>query len=236
MRELVAGVYYLPLISANVYLIQGRQGFTLVDTGVKGAHRNIQQQLKAYGWSLSQIKRVIITHAHPDHMGSLPEVLKASQAEVWIHALDAPVLRGEKALADTLPKRSSLSPWDAVMGVLGGRGRPVAVQVDRELSKHELLPEVRDGVQVVHLPGHTAGQIGLFLTVERLLIGGDVMMNLPWGLTRPMRAFSSNWQQVNHSIGRVDSLRIKGLCLGHGPPILKHAEKQVAQLRRRCKS
>src|SRR5664279_4283521 len=94
MSELVPGVYLVDRVSlpgrpstVNVSLLVSGDGTaTLVDAGFPGIAEQLDAALAEAGISASAIRRVIITHHHPDHTGGLPEVVAATGAEVWAHS------------------------------------------------------------------------------------------------------------------------------------------------------
>lgn len=211
----------------NSYFIDGPDGsLTLVDTGSGPTFIDkVEQALQSVGKSWADVRRILITHEHYDHHGGLAEAQRRVNAVTYAHRLGAPIIRGEK-IAD-MPAPDHLRGLNRFLAT---RVKPPAVEparVDRELSDDEVLDEIAPGAQVVHLPGHAYGQIGLWLPEERTLIGGDVMMNLPWGLSVPIKFVSPDWQAVHASIRRVAGLQAKTLCLGHGPALVGDAAARI---------
>jgi glyoxylase-like metal-dependent hydrolase (beta-lactamase superfamily II) len=150
MVQIITGVYLLSSFlgigawGANVYLLVD-DDLTLVDTGLPGRADLILEQIEELGYSPSDIKRIIITHYHADHTGSLAALKRATQAEVIAHPADAPYIDG------TLPQPGPARPqW---------------------LSKLPIL----DGIKILHTPGHTPGSICLYLQSKDLLIAGDLL-------------------------------------------------------------
>jgi glyoxylase-like metal-dependent hydrolase (beta-lactamase superfamily II) len=234
MKEILTGIYLLSLGGAvNVYFLKAKDGFTLIDAGMKGDEKRIAKALKKIGGNFSDIKRIIITHAHPDHVGALPELIRLSGAPVWIHELDTPVLRGEIDLLATASELKTLKLSDRLitqlLRAMSGGSQPNA-KVDHELKDGEALNDVYPGLEVIHLPGHSAGQIGLWLEPERFLIGADTMMNMPWGLTMPGRGLSSDWETTKKTVHKLAQKNIKTLCLGHGQPLLDNAAARISAL------
>jgi glyoxylase-like metal-dependent hydrolase (beta-lactamase superfamily II) len=228
MKQLTAAVFGVltQFNGLNGYLIRGADGFTLVDAGLKGFDRAVKQALSQLGGSLNDLKRIVITHAHPDHVGALPSLQQQVNATTYAHRLDAPVIRGDWPMA--YPKLEELGALSRfVLGRMQGNSLAPA-RVDVELSDGQTLDEVATGAQVIHLPGHTHGQIGLYLPEEKTLIGGDVLMHLPWGLTLPLRPASPDWNGVKASIRKAAELPLENLLLGHGAPILGGAQARLS--------
>ena len=212
---------------SNCFIIQGEEGLSLVDTGGANSAERIIKTINQAGYDIHDLKRILITHAHSDHIGSLADLQQRTGAEVWAHELEAPVIEGQVVPESVLPE--DLNSIDRWMLKMGGSELPTC-NVHRSLRAAEAIPEVHQGLEVVHLPGHSAGQIGFWLPRESLLIGGDVMMNIMGRLTQPFRAFTPNLSESRKSIVKVSKLQLKTLALGHGPVIDKQADKKIAKL------
>ena len=233
MKTLIKGVYQLDLGKANVFLLEAKESLALVDTEVVGAKARLETALQKNGLALRDIRHILVTHAHVDHVGGLREVQEATGAEVWAHRLDAPfVVKGEHP---PYPERSQLSLFDRIIGAMiqsfVGDEQPPA-PVHHEVEEGDVLSEIREGLRVIHLPGHSPGQVGFWLEPERVLIGGDVAMHLlPW-LHLPLGAYTPDMEEAKRSIRKVATLKPHTLGVGHGAPLVGNAEAKVARLAR----
>ncbi len=231
MQQISDNVYGIltKLSYLNYYVIINGDAVTVIDVGVsKGDAARVEKELTAHGYTLDQVKHILITHNHPDHVGGLAVLQARTNATLCVHRLDAPQVRGEEnqrvAHLEELGFFTRMMAKQMMKAPL-----PPPARVDKELQDDDKLDDVLPGLTVVHLPGHSYGQVGYWLPEKRLLIGGDVMMRMPWGLRMPLRAPSPDWNAAKRSIKRVADMDVDILCLGHGQPYLGGA---VAHIRK----
>ena len=91
-KQIAPNVYEIPLGNVNAWLID-QDGLTLIDTGVPGSADKILAAARELGKQPSDIRNIIATHGHPDHIGSLAALKRATGAKVYAHPLDAPIIR-----------------------------------------------------------------------------------------------------------------------------------------------
>lgn len=220
LKQLTPHVYVIPsrFGYVNMYLIINSEQLTLIDTGLAGDADLIENVLQEAGYTWEHVQHILITHAHPDHIGALAAVQQRTNAHTYVHRLDAPVTRGEDA--QVLANPDSLSGLDKFMySMVSNAPQTQPARVDTGLQDGDTLDAIINGLQVVRLAGHSYGQVGYYLPDEGILIAGDVVMNLPFGITKPFRFVSPDWDAVHESIQRVIDLNPQILALGHGAPI-----------------
>lgn len=145
----------------NVYLVEEDDGLTLIDTALPRSGKAIRAAADGLG---RPIRRIVLTHAHGDHVGSLDELADALPGvEVLISARDARLLAKDKRL-DAGEERGKLRG-----GFPGARTRPTGT----------LTPGERVGsLEVVANPGHTPGHVALIDTRDRTVFCGDTFSTL----------------------------------------------------------
>jgi glyoxylase-like metal-dependent hydrolase (beta-lactamase superfamily II) len=110
-RQVAPGVDRLGDTDVSFYLVDHPDGLVLVDAGLPGHLPQLREHLADSGHALSDIRAVLLTHAHPDHTG-LAGPLQEAGAEIWIHEQDAPILSGGPRTAMRLAKpERSLLPY-----------------------------------------------------------------------------------------------------------------------------
>lgn len=228
MQPIVEKVYGVPGMSVGrIYVITGKDGLTVIDSSLspKTAEK-LEPQLKTMGLELKDIKNILITHAHPDHIGGLAELQRVTNARTAIHRRDAPVVRGEAPAIRPTPDQVEGIGWK-LMAALPLNPPITPARVDLELKGGDILDDILPGLEVIELHGHSPGQVGYWWPEKRLLIGGDVMMHMPWGMTLPIPGVTPDMAEAKRSIRKVAEMDIDILCFGHGAPLLGHAAAQI---------
>jgi glyoxylase-like metal-dependent hydrolase (beta-lactamase superfamily II) len=221
MHKILEGVYGVQGLGVGrVYVITGGDGLTLIDASVEGAERGIARELARMNYALKDIRRILITHAHPDHSGALAALVKASGAQVYAHALEGPIVRGAQPVG--YKETAFMRAFSRLLGI---RGMPPA-QVDRTIAEGDTLPEVLPDLQVIEAPGHTAGQIAFYSPSRKLLFCGDAMTHFG-RLGLPLAPFTSDMAEAKRSVKKLAALVVETLCFGHGAPIVRNASAQL---------
>jgi glyoxylase-like metal-dependent hydrolase (beta-lactamase superfamily II) len=189
----------------NAYLVEEDDGLTLIDTTIA---RSANAILKAAGGR--PIKRIALTHAHVDHVGSLDELAeKLPGVEVLISTRDARFLAGDK----------SLDPGEE-RGKLRGGYPQVKTTPTRTFEAGERI----GSLEVLASPGHTPGHVSFLDTRDRTLYAGDAFSTLGgvattakvnWRFPLPAKA-SWDYPTALESARALRALDPARLAPGHG--------------------
>ncbi len=216
--EIIDGVHVIDLGMVRAYLYQEAGRLTLIDTGLATNAGAIVEVIEGLGRKTTDLRQIVVTHYHVDHIGSLAELAERSGAQVMVHALDAPVVRGEQPEEETILSELE-KPYAEEIRKQLVLARPCAV--DRELADGDEI-DVDGGVRVVHVPGHTRGSIAVFAPERRALFVGDAAARMPDGRLI-VGVFNVDPEQTRASFRRLAELDFDAAFFGHGAPMDKDA-------------
>jgi glyoxylase-like metal-dependent hydrolase (beta-lactamase superfamily II) len=225
MKRISNNIYQISLGWVNVFVIEDN-GLTLIDTGPKGSAGKIFSAIENGGKSPYDIKRIILTHAHPDHAGSAEEIKRMLRVPVMAHREDAKIMRYGIACRKEICLTPGLKNWLIYELAIKRSGINIEpVSIDEQLNDHDLLP-LLGGIRIIHTPGHTRGHISLLAENEEVLIAGDLLSNTT-GLG--LSIIYENMAEGISSVLKVTDLDFDKMVFGHGRPILKDAGSIMRQ-------
>lgn len=206
---------------AHVYIILDN-GVTLVDTGMGGSQKPILKTIKDLGYGPYDIKRIILTHAHIDHILGLKALCDVSKAEVLAPEADVGTIEGKKPLY--FPKMEF--PNNLLLVLLRPFIKYTPTTVDRRLKDGDTLP-LLGGLTVLGLPGHSPGNIGLYCPSKKLLFSSDTLRMKGGELAKPLN-YDVEKETSLASVKKIGSLDYEIMLPGFGDPIMFGASKKVA--------
>ena len=226
-QMIVPGFYIVPLGFVNVFLLDTGSGLVLFDAGVSGSAKRILQAVSELGHAPSDLRAVLITHLHQDHVGGLGEIKRATGATVYMHALDAQAYQNQQIMRTIQPGPGLLS--GLIVRAISRSSpaiNPDTVPVDVELQGGEVLAEA-GGVRAIHTPGHTAGHLVYHLPqYGGILIGGDIASNM---FTLSYSILYEDLNQARRALAELPALGFEIACFSHGGTIRRKAAQQFAQ-------
>jgi glyoxylase-like metal-dependent hydrolase (beta-lactamase superfamily II) len=217
MPKVTDYVYYIPgqdefMPDAHVYVVgnPSSQNLTLMDAGFVGKGGYKIQSIQKAGVELSAIKRILMTHTHLDHIGCLAEILKLLPwAELWIHRLEADLLeQGDERAIYGMDMFRGLC--QSQFGLKPGAFK---FQVNRKLQGGEILDLGDTEWEVIHIPGHSMGSIGLYHRSMKILIPGDVVY-ADYAIGR-FDLYGADASELKKSLMRLAKLEVDILLPGH---------------------
>jgi glyoxylase-like metal-dependent hydrolase (beta-lactamase superfamily II) len=195
----------------NAFLVEEDDGLTLIDTLMPGGEKAILRAASDLG---KPILRIVLTHAHMDHVGSLDKLAEAvPDAAVLISSRDARLLAGD----------ASLDPGEPQTKIRGGVPKKVTTRPTRTIEPGETV----GSLEVVAAPGHTPGQVALLDTRDHCLYCADAYSTLGGVATTakpnprfPLPALAT-WHRPTalETARALRTLEPRSLAPGHGKVI-----------------
>jgi glyoxylase-like metal-dependent hydrolase (beta-lactamase superfamily II) len=191
----------------SCYLVREDDGFTLIDSGFFGGAKAILAAARQHD---REIRRIVLSHAHTDHVGSVDALHEALPgAEVAISARDARFLAGDKRLDSDEPQTKPRGSFSTI------RTRPT-----RLLAHGDRV----GSLQVVAAPGHTPGHVAFLDDRDNTLIAGDAFQTrggiAVTGVLRPTFPFPAlaTWHRPTalRTAFALRALHPARLAVGHG--------------------
>ena len=217
---MIPGLTQISLGYVNAFLLEAQGELTLVDTGVRNSAPKIVAKAQQIGRSPSDIKNIVVTHLHADHTGSLKELKQLTGAPAWMHPADAEMVRAGRSMRPIAPGPGLIR---RLMSVLVQRRRSgiEPTEIEHELEDGQVL-DFAGGAEVIHAPGHAAGQIALWIG-DQLLIAADAASNF-LRLSYPI--IFEDIEEGRRTLRRLADLRFGTAVFGHGKPIIGGASER----------
>lgn len=224
VEEIADGVWIIrggwPMRTMNVYFVRDGDGVLVFDGGIKAMTRAVASA----GARLGGITRLVLGHEHPDHRGIAPKL----GVPVHCHAdgrADAEGDGGEHYFDMSKLKPLTRVVMPRMLKMWDGGPVPIAGTV----AEGDDIA----GFEVIHLPGHAPGQIGLWRESDRLALVSDCFYTLDPETGRkghprlPLAAFNQDTEQARASVRKLAALEPAAAWPGHADPITGDVRAQL---------
>ncbi|MDQ0273178.1 MBL fold metallo-hydrolase [Cytobacillus purgationiresistens] len=195
------------LIPVHVWLVVDDDGVTLVDGGIGRMKEKIMaviQELDA-----GPLRRIVLTHGHSDHVGSVQGILAETNVPVYAHPIEIPYMEGER----NYPKRKKAE-----------QNVPKNIVQPLETDKRGELQTI-GGIKPYFTPGHSPGHVIYYHEADKVILAGDLFTSKKGKLHSPISMFTADMGEAVRSSSIVEQLKPFRLEVCHGQPILNPAEQ-----------
>jgi len=233
--QIAPGIHRIGSNSAvNAYLLEEGGEVTIIDAAMPGYYDDIPRELAAMGRRVEDVRALVLTHGHSDHLGFAERIRTERHVPVWVHEADAALARAEEKPDNPMgPMR--LAP---LLGFLwlglrnGGLKRPVVHEVATYGDGATL--DVPGSPRVILVPGHTKGSAALQVQRSEALFVGDAFATyaVTTGRSGPQIApFTADRERALASLGRLEQLSAGLVLPGHGEPWTRGIGEAVRVMR-----
>jgi glyoxylase-like metal-dependent hydrolase (beta-lactamase superfamily II) len=234
--EIAPGIHRIGDTSTvNAYLVAESRGVTLVDAGVPGLYRGLPDELASMGRTMGDIRALLLTHGHPDHIGFAERLRTDRQVPVSVHEADAALARGEvpnpaKGYGPLRPVPLIRFLWYTLLR--GGLRTPHLGEVETFGDGATL--DVPGSPRVILTPGHTPGSAVLHFEAHSALLVGDAFATyaVTTGRLGPEIApFTADRTRAVASLASIEDIPADVVLPGHGDPWTRGTREAVRLVR-----
>ncbi|MBO3089891.1 MBL fold metallo-hydrolase [Cellulomonas dongxiuzhuiae] len=223
----VPGVARLAHAYVSCYVLADDDGATVVDAGLPRMWGMLPRALAAVDRRLADVRAVVLTHAHFDHVGFARRAREELDVAVWVHDADARLAAHPYRYAHENPRATYPLRHPRAVPILGAMLAAGAARVHGVENVRRLVPggrlEIPGRPVVVACPGHTDGHVALHLPDRDTLLSGDALVTLdPYtGRTGPRIVAGAATADSALNLASLDALAATGARVvlpGHGEP------------------
>ncbi len=222
----------------NSYLIEEGGQVTIVDAAVAGLYGSLADELDAVGRAPADVRALVLTHGHSDHIGFAERLRTERGVPVSVHEADAALARGEVPNPSKGLGKVRLGPLLGFLWFAATHGglRTKHLGAVSTFGDGATL-DVPGSPRVILTPGHTPGSAVLqFGSVDALLVGDALATHaVTTGERGPQVApFTADAAQAVESLGRIEDLSASVVLPGHGDPWTDGVAEAVRRVRERA--
>jgi glyoxylase-like metal-dependent hydrolase (beta-lactamase superfamily II) len=232
--KIAPGIHRLGSGLVNAYVLEESGEITLVDAGAPGYWTDLGEELSLMGRTFADIRALVLTHAHTDHIGFAERLRREKRVPVSVHELDARMARGEAKPQNQKMLGVGFAALRFIQFALSKgllRATPI---LEVATFGHGATLDIPGAPRVIHVPGHSEGSAALYVAARRALFVGDALatLNVLSGKTGPQLApFGSDLPMARESLKRIESVDADLLLPGHGQPWTGGAAEAVRLIR-----
>lgn len=214
--RIAGNLYYVGTYDLASYLIVTSEGNILINTGLAGSRSQIKNNIEKLGFKYKDLKILLTTQAHWDHMGAMAEIKKETGAQFWVDALDAPEVQSGGAT-------------DYELSALGVSFAPIAP--DKLLNDKDIIQLGATKLVLLHHPGHTKGSCSYMLDVADDNRNYKVLIaNIPTIITDrkfvEVKEYPSIKEDVTYSLTAMKELQFDIWVASHASQFNLHKKRK----------
>src|SRR5262249_1252161 len=221
----------------NSYLVEQAGEVTIIDAGVSGLYKDLTRELAAMGRTPADVRALVLTHGHTDHIGFAERLRRERGVPVSVHEADTALARGEVPNPSKGFGPVKIGPLLGFMwfsALHGGLRTPKLHEVATFGDGATL--DVPGSPPVPLTPGHAPGSAVLHFASLGALFVGDAFATyaVTTGARGPQVApFTADAGEAVESLARLDAISADQVLPGHGDPWTGGVQEAIRQIRQR---
>jgi glyoxylase-like metal-dependent hydrolase (beta-lactamase superfamily II) len=239
-RDAAPGIHRIEDDHTNFYLVEAGDGITIVDAGVPRSWHSLHAALDELGRSAADLRALVLTHAHFDHVGFAERARSELGLPVHVHENDVPLTQHPWRYDHERPRALYLLTQPRALPIVAGflKDRafwPQPIRAVERFGDAGTL-DVPGRPRIVPTPGHTLGHVALHFPDRDAVIAGDalVMLDPYTGRTGPRlvaRAATVDAERNRTTLEALAATGARHVLTGHGEPWDQGAHAAVAAAR-----
>jgi glyoxylase-like metal-dependent hydrolase (beta-lactamase superfamily II) len=217
----MANSYRIQLGTSNAYLIQGDEGCILVDAGNPRQEKRFFRYLDQYGLRPEDVRLIVVTHVHFDHVGSLGAIKAACRCPVAVHEKEYRLLKEAELVfppGTNLSGKGTSLVANRLLGyppiMKGFKFAPVEAEI--VISGEVSLEKFGIDGKIIPTPGHSAGSLSVLLADGEAFVGDLTANYVPLGLSSVFPPFAEDGDELLESWMKLLEAGAKTIAPGHG--------------------
>lgn len=220
--QILPNFYWIEAKGSNLYLCVDKDGLTLVDCGMPKREAFVWQAVTEIGHRPQDLKRILLTHADIDHVGSAAAIQAQTGAQVYASKETAELIKNGQS-----PQHM---PWLAQLIMdRFRRYQSMPTATIERLVDGDVLPCL-GGMHVMATPGHTKDHYSFYSPTTGVLLAGDALNTRNGRLQRTPKRTTADELAANRSAIRLIELAPAVIACGHGEPMQNHSTKELMGL------
>lgn len=198
-------------IQSHLYLIHDKDEAILIDAHIATMAEQVLDTIQEI-IPISNLKTVILTHGHMDHIGACSLIKEKTDASIAIHIADAQYLQEPWTQFLTLYQDLGITKqaYSEFIPLVGGE-----VKVTRPLQDGDSIRVGSIELEIIHTPGHSPGSICIYEPESKMMFTGDALIPSEWYST--MIGVFQDATKYIQSLVKISKIDVSALCPGHEP-------------------